>query len=87
MKVERDKVTFSTGKEIEVTLGIIGLCPDGTAWQGADSAIWSESVFNNALTPEERIELGEFMIAMWRKFIKAAGKDLKTQRHRIETNE
>lgn len=78
MQRSKDGYVFSTGKKIRASYGIIGLAPHDT-----DEAIWSvsdgydgtiEASYDShhddepRLTPTERIELADYMIALWTEY-------------------
>ena len=64
MKYSKDGgLTLSTGKEVSANCGIIGLSPDGRVFGGYDDARVDEK-----LTPHERRELADYMIAKWRDY-------------------
>ena len=70
MKVREDTIILSTGKEIYVNCGIIGLSEKlDTMSGGYDDTI---DVFNE-LTKEEYIEICDYMIKLWKEY-----KDIKT---------
>ena len=65
MKIEDDYISFANGKQIYVHANIIGICSeDGNLYisYGADGTI-----DEGPLTKEERIELADYMIALWAK--------------------
>ena len=64
MKIEGDKVTFSTGKVKSANGGVIGLKPDGSVTEGA----FYSSKFDVVLTDAECVELADYMINAWMKF-------------------
>lgn len=74
MKIEGDKVIFSTGKTRGANCGIIGLSPrmdvsggyDGGFYNGPDDEEWRDE--DERLTKEELVELAEYMIEQWQKF-------------------
>jgi hypothetical protein len=79
MKVEGDKLIFSSGKIGYANCGVVGLSePDKEdGWQiseGYDGGIdhegsWlGDGISDNALTKEECIELADYMIALWARF-------------------
>jgi len=71
MKIVKDTVTFSTGKERYANCGIIGLAPDGEVTQGSDGGFWAreEAEYrDDPLTPAERLELADYMIERWKMF-------------------
>lgn len=74
MKIENDKVIFSTGKEKYANCGIIGLSPEMTISEGYDGGFhsqresWMDDEDFDGLTKAEQIELAEYMIAAWMKF-------------------
>ncbi len=79
MKIEGDIVTFSTGKKVDVNCGIIGLSPDldvsagyDNGWFNADPFYWDDDKANpqssRYLTPDEQIELADYMVQQWLRF-------------------
>lgn len=74
MKIEGDKVIFSTGKARSANCGIIGLSPemgvsegyDGGFYSGPDGEEWRDE--EEKLTKEELVELADYMIEQWLKF-------------------
>ncbi len=65
MKVEDEKITFSTGKVARVNCGIIGLGPDGGVYEGYDDAIHNDGW--QKLTDAELVELASYMMEKWLK--------------------
>lgn len=63
MEFTNDGLRFSTGKEIYCSGGIVGIDPENCITQGSDSGLDEDE-----LTPEERVELAEFMIARWKQY-------------------
>ena len=64
-----DDFTFvTTGRKIDANRGIIGLAPDGSVFGGYDDIVF---YYDDPITPEERRELAEYMIAQWAAFAKA----------------
>ena len=62
MRVEENKLIFSTGRTEYANSGIVGLGPDLCLSQGYDGDLpWD-------LTKEERLELADFMISLWNLF-------------------
>jgi len=76
MKIIKDRCIFSTGTELQANCGVIGIGPDLEITEGWDGGFYNPSVYfdeeDYPLTPVERIELAEFMIAKWKKFKKEA---------------
>lgn len=78
MKIdEHDRVIFSTGKTVYAHMGIIGIRPSLRVTEGYDGGFpaWQDgwgSGEGSALTPGERQELADFMIALWSEFRAAA---------------
>ncbi len=75
MKVEKDKIIFSSGKEDYANRGIIGLSePSEEGWvisEGYDGFIYDdcwEDAYDEKLTREEKIELADYMITLWLRF-------------------
>ncbi len=71
MKIEGDKIIFSTGKESSANGGVIGLAPDGGITDGWDGTLYSKEYagdgFDGDLEPKERMELAKYMIKEWTK--------------------
>ena len=66
MKIDGDGLIFSTGKAVYANNGIVGISDmDGliAIWEGYD-----DEVAVNDLSMDERIELADYMIGLWRKF-------------------
>ncbi len=88
MKIEGDQVTFSTGKQVYVNCGIIGLSPDLDVSAGYDNGWFSPSWFSPTagydeddvadpqspryLTRLEQVELADYMLDQWRAFKRRA---------------
>jgi hypothetical protein len=76
MKIDGDRVIFSSGREKYANNGIIGLSPDMEVTEGYDGGFhqphedWMDD--NSSLTREEQIELADYMIEAWSKFRKSA---------------
>jgi hypothetical protein len=70
MEINRDTVTFSTGKTMYANRGIIGLASDLRVTEGYDGGFpaWPDGWRDDCLTKEERQELADYMIALWQKF-------------------
>ena len=74
MKIDGDKVIFSTGKEKDANNGIIGLSPKYNVTEGYDGGFhspkdsWESDEDYDGLNIEERIELAEYMIERWKEF-------------------
>lgn len=75
MKMTKDSIEFSTGKQKRCYAGIIGLGGDGEVTYGYDGMIYSPDPEvketwepNEILTKEELVELADFMIARWTAF-------------------
>jgi hypothetical protein len=62
MKIERNTICFSTGKQFYAYSGVIGL-DDGLIKTGYD-----DSISQGDLTNEELYELAEYMIKRWQDF-------------------
>lgn len=77
MEIDGNKVLFSTGREKNAHGGIIGLSPDMQVTDGYDGEFYrpKESWMDDddyseyvRLTPEERVELADYMITAWKRF-------------------
>lgn len=72
MKIEVDKLVFSTGKEVYANGGIVGLSPDGSVSEGYDGGVfdsnWKEWSGEPGLTESECVELADYMILRWADF-------------------
>lgn len=66
MEAKRDGFRLSTGKRISANCGILGLGFDYdgelTMFQGYDGGI------GESLTAGERVEVADYMIALWSRF-------------------
>ena len=76
MKIVKDSVIFSTGKELYANCGVIGISPKLEISKGWDGGFFNPRSYVNlddyTLTPVERIELADYMIARWKEFKKEA---------------
>ena len=63
LKCEQDTLVFSTGKEIYANHGIVGINPSLGIFEGYDDDLYPES-----FTKDEKIELADYMIGLWKKF-------------------
>lgn len=73
--IDSDHFQLSTGRTFYAHMGLIGLTPD----QGSEvrvSAGYDDSVDVDGWTPAERIELADYMIALWQDF-RAANQETK----------
>jgi hypothetical protein len=66
MKIEGDKVTFSSGRKAYANNGVIGIGPEMRPSQGWDGGFSLDD--DDDLSTDERRELSEYMIEQWRKF-------------------
>jgi len=71
MKIEKDKVTWSTGRvESGVNRGVVGMNSGLEVFSGFDSGF--DFLFpveeDDALTEDERDELANYMIELWEQF-------------------
>lgn len=55
---------FSTGKRIYCNRRMFGLSPDMSVGEGSDGGYGPED-----MTPAERIELAQYMIGLWQKYL------------------
>ena len=71
MQIKDDRVIFSTGKILYANCGVIGLGPKADyATEGWDGSFegQDEEEEENYLTQPERVELADYMIALWGKY-------------------
>jgi hypothetical protein len=70
MKIERDTITFSSGRTAYANCGIIGLSPSLELSNGYDGGFnWPPEEWHTVkLTKEDMLELADYMIAHWRLF-------------------
>jgi hypothetical protein len=75
MRIEGDTIIFSSGREFYANRGVIGLSDDLYVSQGYDGGLdaWPSEGTTHFMTPEERRELADYMIALWTKFREADG--------------
>lgn len=59
-----DGLILSTGKRLYAHCGIIGINPEGLLFNGYDSGLEDEK-----LNLEEKIELAEYAITLWKEYI------------------
>ncbi len=78
MEIKGDDLIFSSGTIVKANRGIIGLTRHGDLTEGYDSGLWrgdmdeyDEIVF----TPEERVELANYMLVKWEEFRGVAEKE------------
>lgn len=74
MKIEDEWIVFSNGKTEYAHQGVVGIGYGDEGHfvcHGSDGGIWHPRDTN--LTPDERIELADFMIAQWEQFKRQAG--------------
>ena len=84
MRLKGELLIFNTGRTVRANCGVIGLGYDGNVYDGYDGHLWLRGDDKGAwwwkvgdeglgpLTPEELIELGEFMVSRWQKFLSIA---------------
>jgi len=72
MKIDGDKVIFSSGRKAYSNGGIIGLSPDGDIYEGYDGYfhLKMNSEEDDSLTKDELIDLADYMIERWKEFRK-----------------
>jgi hypothetical protein len=58
-----DVYILSTGKEISANCSILGISPELELHEGYDGRIYEED-----LTPEEKLEIAEYAIALWQQY-------------------
>ena len=70
MIIERDTIILDTGRRLPANKGIVGLSPDGGIFGGYDDHIhvvtWGDE---DELTPDELIDIADYMIASWEKVL------------------
>ena len=74
MRIEGERLIFESGKSIGAHLGIVGLGPNGTIYDGYDGKYdrwWNPETedLEDELTPEMKGELAEYMIEKWSQFL------------------
>lgn len=64
--LDNGRIRFTTGRVIRTSYHIIGIDPELSTFSGYDNEIffWEE----DKLTPAERKELAEYVIALWQKW-------------------
>jgi hypothetical protein len=68
MKIDDDHITWeSTGRQECINKGIVGISPSLNIYEGYDGCIPN---WMNPFTPEERKELADYMVDLWRKWEK-----------------
>jgi len=75
MRLERNKIVFSSGREIDIFGEAISITPpefDGEwyAGYGADGMLVLNTIYDdpNLLTSEEQREMADYMITLWQRF-------------------
>lgn len=70
MKIEWDKVIFTTGKIRYANGGIIGIDPKMEVTQGYNGEFYDINYLRDEeeLTKAELIELADYMVSQWQKF-------------------
>lgn len=72
IRVESDKIYFSSGRTAYANNGIVGLSPELEVTEGYDGGVaWpphEESDANDALTAVDMAELADHMIERWARF-------------------
>lgn len=68
MKIEGDTVILSTGREMYAHGGIIGLGPDCSYPDQLVASYGYDGGLEEDFTPEERQEIAEYMINLWKKW-------------------
>jgi hypothetical protein len=58
----------TTGRTIYAHCGIIGIAEDLDISQGYDGGITIDDDYEQEMTKEEKKELSEFMVDLWKKF-------------------
>ncbi len=78
MKIEGDDIFLSSGKQLDVHCGILGLAREDNRLlitEGFDGYVdhycfscEEGTCTKSTLTPEEKIEVADYMIAMWQEY-------------------
>ena len=74
MKIEGNKVIFSSGLVANANEGAIGITPCGEVTEGYDGMFLEWHEMGRDMTREEREELADHMIKRWRRFRDKEGK-------------
>jgi len=82
MKIEGDKITFTSGREKYANKGIIGLSPEGNVSEGYDGGLWHPDS-HRPITPTDRIELGTYMMSRWTEFTLKAIKEALSGKSKV----
>lgn len=64
MKIENEELIFSTGKRVYANNEFVGLSDDFSLIATG----WDDTICREKLSPEERCELADYMIAQWTMF-------------------
>jgi hypothetical protein len=76
MRIDGDDLIFSNGRRVYANFGSIGIGDDLRVCYGGDGGIaaWpGDDMPEYVLTEAERLELADYMIALWTKFRDADG--------------
>lgn len=70
MKINGDKLIFSSGNTVTANCGVIGLSPSGEVTEGWDGGLWNPGMIpeDSPLWVADRIELAEYMAEQWAAF-------------------
>ncbi len=68
MRIDGDEVKFRTGRVEYANRGIIGIDSDGNLSGGYDEGFGGDN--DVPMSKKERVELSEYMIALWTLFAK-----------------
>jgi hypothetical protein len=68
MKIDGDRIVFSSGKVRYANNGIIGLSPHLGVTEGYDGDLWVDGLDNGDLSHADMVELADYMIEQWGNF-------------------
>jgi hypothetical protein len=73
MRVEGDRLIMDDGTKYYANVGIVGLSPKLEISEGYDGGImdWENDEDEGKLPLKHRLELAEYMIALWTKYKEA----------------
>lgn len=67
-KIEGGTAYFSSGRTAYCNAGIIGIDPDLELSEGYDGGFSIDPYNTGPITPDERREMAEYMIDLWRRY-------------------